>query len=52
MSNYEDFELFTNSNSLSFASSEGNSKNLENKLNDDLNGWVLVKVPIKREFVD
>ena len=52
MSNYEDFELFTNSNSLSFASSEGNSKNLENELNDDLNGWVLVKVPIKREFVD
>ena len=52
MSNYENFELFTNG--WIFANNEGHSKDLENKLNDDLNDneWVLVKVPIKREFVD
>ena len=50
MSNYEDFELFTNG--WIFANNEGNSKDLEDKSNDDLNAWVLVKVPIKCEFVD
>lgn len=50
MSNYEDFELFTNGRA--FASNEGDSKDFENKLNDDLNEWDLVKVPIKYEFID
>ena len=50
MSNYEDFEIFPNG--PMFISGKEYLKNLTNTLNDDLSEWDLVKVPIKREFVD
>lgn len=50
MSNYEDFEIFPNG--PMFIGSKEFIKNAENTLNDDLSEWDLVKVPIKREFVD
>ena len=50
MSNYEDFEIFPNG--PMFFSGEGYLKDLTNTLNNDLSEWVLVKVPIKHEFID
>ena len=50
MSNCEDFEIFPNE--PKFISGKETIINLTNTLNDDLNEWVLVKVPIKHEFVD
>ena len=50
MSNHEDFEIFPNGPML--ISGEERLKKLTNTLNDDLSEWVLVKVPVKREFID
>lgn len=50
MSNHENFEIFPNGQM--FISGEEHLKNLTNTLNDDLSEWVLVKVPVKREFID
>ena len=50
MSNHEDFEIFPNG--PMFISGEERLKNLTNTLNDDLSEWVLVKIPVKREFID
>lgn len=50
MSNYVDFEIFPNGPII--ISDQEYLKNLTNTLNDDLSEWELVKVPIKREFVD
>ena len=50
MNNYENFEIFPNE--PIFIGSKEHLKNLTNALNDDLSEWVLVKVPIKHEFID
>lgn len=50
MDNYKDVELF--SNGPTFANGKEFPKNLANTLIDDSSGWVLVKVPIKHEFID
>ena len=53
MSNYEDFEIFPNG--PKFISDKEYLKNRINRintLNNDLSEWVLVKVPIKHEFID
>ena len=50
MSNYKDFEIFPNG--PMFIGGEEFIKNTENTLNNDLSEWDLVKVPIKREFID
>ena len=50
MSNYENFEIFQNG--PIFISGKEHLKNITNALNDDLREWVLVKVPIKHEFID
>lgn len=50
MSNYKDVELFPNG--PMFFGSKAFIRNAENMLNDDLSEWDLVKVPIKREFID
>ena len=50
MNNYKDVEIFPNG--PMFISGEESVENLTNALNDDLSEWVLVKVPIKHEFID
>ena len=50
MSNYEDFEIFPNGHM--FIGGEEYLKNLTNTLNNDLGELVLVKVPVKRQFID
>ncbi len=50
MNDYKDVEIFPNGPMI--ISSEESIKNITNTLNDDLSEWVLVKVPIKREFID
>ena len=50
MSNYENYEIFPNG--PTFIGGKEHLKNLTNALNDDLSEWVLVKVPIKHEFID
>lgn len=50
MNGYKDVEIFPNGPVIT--SGEGSIKNITNTLNDDLSEWVLVKVPIKREFID
>ena len=50
MSNYVDFEI--SQNGPMFVSGEEYLKNLTNTLDDDLSEWTLVKVPIKRVFID
>ena len=52
MSNYEDFKVFPDGWTTSAMEQKDYFKDLEKKLNDDLSEWDLVKVPIKREFVD
>ena len=52
MSNYEDFKVFPDGWTISAMEQKDYFKDLEKKLNDDLSEWDLVKVPIKREFVD
>ena len=50
MNNYKDVEIFPNG--PMFISGEESVEKLTNALNDDLSEWVLVKVPIKHEFID
>ena len=50
MSNFEDFKIFPNRSML--ISSKKYLKDLINTLNNDLSEYVLVKVPIKHEFID
>ena len=52
MGNYEDFKVFHDGWMTSAMEQKDYFKDLEKKLNDDLSEWELVKVPIKREFVD
>ena len=53
MSNHEDFEIFPNGQMfVVFAGSEEYLKNFTNTLNDDFSECVLVKVPVKHEFID
>lgn len=50
MNDYKDVEIFPNGPMI--ISGEESIKNITNTLNDDLSEWVLVKVPIKHEFID
>lgn len=50
MNGYKDVEIFPNGPVI--ISGEESIKNITNTLNDDLSEWVLVKVPIKHEFID
>ena len=50
MNEYKDVEIFPTG--PMFIGDEESIKNLTNTLNDDLSKWVLVKVPIKHEFID
>jgi hypothetical protein len=50
MNDYKDVEIFPNGPVI--ISGEGSIKNITNTLNDDLSECVLVKVPIKREFIN
>ena len=50
MNGYKDVEIFPNGPMI--ISVEESIKNITNTLNDDLSEWVLVKVPIKHEFID
>ena len=50
MSNYIEVDLF--SNDQVFLDSKKNLKELTKRLNEDLSEWTMVKVPIKREFID
>lgn len=52
MSNYEDFKNFHNGRKKYAMEQKEYLKYLEKKLNNDLSEWVLVKVPIKHEFID
>lgn len=50
MNNFNNVETF--SNEQLFISNKKCIENITNTLNSDLSEWDLVKVPIKREFID
>lgn len=50
MNNFNNVETF--SNEQLFISNKKCIENITNTLNSDLSEWDLVKIPIKREFID